>query len=230
MPFARVLRLLVLGAALPLLAASALAQTTTLEATGRRSYYDDTSKETVVTGNARLAYGDVVLTADEIRYSAATNLATATGNFVLNYASRRLVADRGTYNLATRAISVRNLRLGEFPVYLSGDTVEGTLDELVFTNATVFFRENEGYTPSIRAQKLTYAHGKIVRAEGLALGLLGGHFISFPHFEQALDAAYVSYLSGRIGYRGNLGVIGELGLHVPVAEGVKLGADLGLYT
>jgi len=230
MPFARVLRLLVLGAALPLLAASALGQTTTIEATGKTSATDLTTGETVITGNARLAYGEVVLTADEIRYSDATKLATASGNFVLNYASRRLVADRGTYNLATRALSVRNLRLGEFPVYLSGDTVEGTLDELVFTNATVFFRENAGYTPSLRAQKLTYAHGKIVRAEGLALGLLGGHFISFPHFEQALDAAYVSYLSGRIGYRGNLGVIGELGLHVPVAEGVKLGADLGLYT
>lgn len=230
MPFARGLRLLALGASLALLAAPARAQTAMFEATGKASATDLTTGETVLTGNARLVYGDVVLTADEIRYNPATRLATATGNFVLNYGRRRLVADRGTYNLTTRAINVSNLRLGEFPVYLSGDTVGGTLDELVFTNATVFFREDAGYTPSIRARKLTYAKGKIVRAEGLGLGLLGGHFISFPHFEQALDAAYVSYLSGRAGYRGNLGVLAELGLHVPVAEGVKIGADLGLYS
>lgn len=230
MPFARAFRLLALGASLSLLAAPGRAQTATPEATGKSFHYDDVTKESIFTGNARLVYQDVVLTADDIRYNAATSLATASGNFVLNYGKRRLVADRGTYNLATRAISVRNLRLGEFPVYLSGDTVEGTLDELVFTNATVFFRENAGYTPSIHAQKLTYARGKIIRAEGLSLGLLGGHFISLPHFEQALDGALVSYLTARIGYRGNLGAYAELGMHLPVAAGVKLGADVGLYT
>ena len=230
MSFARVLRHCALGTVLCLLAAAVRAQTTTPEATGKTFHYEDATKESIFSGSARLVYGDIVLTADEIRYSAATNLATATGNFVLNYGKRRLVADHGTYNLATRAINVHHLRLGEFPVYLSGDTVEGTLDELVFTNATVFFRENAGYTPSIRAKKLTYARGKIVRAEGLGLGLLGGHFISFPHFEQALDAAFVSYISGRIGYRGNLGIFTELGLHVPVTDGVKLGADVGVYS
>ena len=228
---ARVRRLSVLaGAALGLLAPLSHAQTGQPVVDGRKFDYNDTTKETIVTGDARLTYGDILLTAGEIRYSAATNLATATGNFVLTYGKRRLVADQGTYNLATKGINVRNLRLGEFPVYLSGDTVEGTLDEMVFTNATVFFRENAGYTPSIHARRLTYARGKIVRAEGLSIGLLGGHFISFPHFVQPLDAAFVSNLSARIGYRGNLGAYTELGLHLPVAEGAKLGADVGLYS
>ena len=115
MPFARVLRLLALGAVLGLLAAPARAQGVTPEATGRNFHYEDATKESVFTGNARLVYGEVVLTADEIRYSAATNLATATGNFVLNCGKRRMVADHGTYNLATKEINVHNLRLGEFP-------------------------------------------------------------------------------------------------------------------
>ncbi len=218
------------GAAWCLLAPSTSAQTTRPEVTGRNFSYVDATKETIVTGEARLTYADTLLTADEIRYSTATNLATATGHFILTYGKRRLVADAGTYNLATQAIQVRHLRLGEFPVYLSGDSAEGTLEELVFTNATVFFRENAGYTPSIRADKLTYAQGKIVRAEGLKLGLLGGHFISLPHFEQALNADFVSYVSAHVGYRGSLGAYTELGLHLPVAPGVDLGADLGLYT
>ncbi len=218
------------GTVMSLLGPLGHAQTNQPVVDGKKFNYDDASKETVVTGNARLTYGDLLLTADEIRYSAATSLATAKGNFVLTYGKRRLVADEGTYNLATKGIQVRNLRMGEFPVYLWGDTVDGTLDEMVFTNATVFFRENASYTPSIHARRLTYARGKIVRADGLSIGLLGGHFISFPHFEQSLNGTFVSYLSARIGYRGNLGVLAELGFHLPVADGVKLGADVGLYS
>ena len=224
-------RLSILAAAmLGLLAPLASAQGLQPVIDGKKFDSNYATKETIVTGDARIVYGDTVLTADEIRYSGTSNLATATGHFVLTYGKRRLVADSGSFNLATKAIHVRNLRLGEFPVYLSGDTVDGTLDEMVFTNATVFFRENAGYTPSIHAQSLTYARGKILKAEGLSLGLLSGHFITLPHFEQTLDAAFVSYLSAKVGYRGNLGVFTELGLHVPVAAGVQLGADAGLYS
>jgi len=231
MPFAR--RLPVLLGTLCLLAGLASAQPAApaqLQATGERTVYDDATKETLLTGHARLINGDTVLTADAIRYNTATGVATATGHFVLTSGRRRLVADEGTYNLATRAINVRNLRVGEFPIYVSGDNVTGTPDELVFTNATVFFRENAGYTPSIRARHLTYARGRIVRAEGLSLGLLGGHFITLPHFEQALDVDFVSYISAHLGYRGNLGVFTELGLHLPIAPGIQVGADVGLYS
>jgi len=231
MILARVRRLSVLaGAALCLLGPVARAQPIQPVIEGKKFDSNYETKESVVTGEAKLTYADTLLTADEIRYNATTGVATATGHFILTYGKRRLVADEGTFNLATKALNVRNLRLGEFPVYLSGDTVEGTLDEMVFTNATVFFRENAGYTPSIHAQRLTYARGKIVRAEGLSLGLLGGHFITMPRFEQSLNTDFVSYISAHFGYRGNLGVFTELGFHVPVAPGVKLGADVGLYS
>lgn len=227
MPFAR--RLSVLLGTLCLLAGLVHAQQAQLEVTGERTVYDDTTKETLLSGNARLVSGDTVLTADAIRYNTATGVATASGHFVLTSGRRRLVADDGTYNLATREINVRHLSVGEFPVYVSGDAVTGTPDELVFTNATIFFRESAGYAPSIKAKQLTYARGRIVRAEGLSLGLLGGHFISLPHFEQALDVNFVSYISARLGYRGNLGAFALLGLHLPLAPGVQAGADAGLY-
>ncbi len=201
-----------------------------LQVSGERTTYDDSTKETVLTGNARLVNGDTVVTADTIRYNTASTTVAASGHFVLTTGRRRLVADEGTYNLATREINVRNLRVGEFPIYVAGDTVTGTLDELVFTNATVFFRENASYTPSVRAQHLTYARGKIVKADGLSVGLLGGHFISFPHFEQQLSTDFVSFISAHLGYRGNLGVFAELGAHIPVSPGVQVGADVGLYS
>ncbi|HEX7631925.1 MAG TPA: LPS assembly protein LptD, partial [Lacunisphaera sp.] len=200
------------------------------QVTGDRTVYDDTTKETVLTGHGRLVNGDTIITADTLRYNTATTIVTASGHLVLTTGKRRLVGDEGTYNLTTRELNVRNLRVGEFPIYVSGDTVSGTIDELVFTNATVFFRENASYTPSVHAEHLTYARGKIVKADGLRLGLLGGHFISLPHFEQKLGVDFVSFISAHVGYRGNLGVFAQLGLHVPVAPGVQAGADVGLYS
>jgi LPS-assembly protein len=232
MPLAR--RLAAYLGSLCLLAGLARAQpapaAAQMQATGERTVYDDTTKETVLTGHARLVNGDTLLTADEIRYNAATHLATARGNLVIARGPRRLVADSGTYDTASGQLEVRNLRIGEFPVYVSGESVSGTLDVLVFTNATIFFRENAGYTPSVKARRLTYARGRIVRAEGLSLGLHGGHFISLPQFQHTIGADFVSFISAHLGYRGNLGVFTELGLHLPLAPGFQAGAELGLYS
>jgi LPS-assembly protein len=232
MLLARVARFFsVSAAAVCLLAVVARAQPVQPVVTSEKNaVYDIDTGELVFKDHARLVYGEILLTADEIRFNQKTTLATATGHFVLTYGKRRMLADGGTYNVDTKALHVRNLRLGEFPIYLSGDTVDGTLDEMVFTNATVFFRENASYTPSFHANHLTYAKGKIVRADGLSLGLMGGRFLSLKSFQQALDSSFISYLSGTVGYRGNLGALAELGLHIPVSSDLKLGADLGIYT
>jgi LPS-assembly protein len=227
----RVLRsFLTLGLVLFLAAGVAPAQSGQPDLTGKVFGYDDKTKDAIITGDARLTLGDLVLTADEIRYNASTQIATARGHLIITSGARRLVADEGTYHTPDGQITARNLRVGQFPVYVSGETVAGTFDQLVFTNATVFFRENASYTPSITATRLTYAKGKIVKAEGLGIGLLGGHFIHLPRFEQSLNTDFISYLTASVGYRGRLGVFSVLGLHLPVAEGVKLGADLGLYS
>lgn len=230
MIFAR-LRPLLLALALASAAVSGrAAQPIVPTISGDNATFDLKTGENVLQGNARITYGDILLTAEELRYQTATNVVTARGNFVLTQGSRRLVAESGRFDLATRSLQVKRLRLGEFPLYLSGDSAVGTLDEMTFTNATIFFREDARFTPSLRADRLLYRRGQIVRAEGLRLGLLSGHFISLPHFEQALNAEFTSYISGHLGYRGNLGAFAELGLHLPVVPGWQVGADLGLYS
>jgi LPS-assembly protein len=227
---ARPARLLLACLAL-LLAAPLRAQAGSLtpQATGRETSYDDKTKELVLRGDARLTYGELVLLADEIRYNGESQTVTAVGHFVLSTANRRLVADHGTYNLADGTLHIRHLRLGQFPIYLMGDTVDGTLDHLVLTNATIFFRENARYSPSIKARRLVYQRDRIVAGEDLELGLLGGHFLKLPKFEHDLHTDLISYLSGRLGYRRNLGALAEFGVHLPVAEGSRLGVDGGLY-
>ena len=218
--------LLALAAAWPAFAAPAAPVATADNPTT----FDQQTGELVLSGNARLTYEDIVLTADTIRYDRRTNLATATGHFILSSGPRRLVADEGTYNLADKTLKVRNLRLGQFPFYLTGETVEGTIDRLVVTNATIFFRENAAYAPSLHADRIIYERGRIASGHGLRLGLLGGRFLSLPQFEHDLTKDLVSYINGKVGYRRNLGALVELGAHVPIAPGLKAGADVGLYT
>lgn len=197
--------------------------------TGKETVYDDRTKELVVHGAARLVWGEVVLTADELRYRRESNTVSASGHFILTRGARRLVADEGTYDLASGTLHVRNLRVGEFPVYVTGESVDGTFDQLVFTNATIFFRENAAYAPSIRARKVVYEKGQIVSGEGLQLGLLGGHFLSLPTFQHKLGTELFSYFVGKVGYRASLGPFVEADGRVPIAPGVKAGADIGLY-
>lgn len=199
------------------------------DVTGRETIYDDATRTLRLIGDARLVYRDLVLTADEIEYRREQNNITARGKFVVTQAGRRLVADSGTYDLNTGILHVQNLRVGQFPIYIHGESVSGTLDELVFTNATIFFREDAAYAPSIRAARITYRRGRIVAGEGLELGFLGGHFFRLPKFQHDLTSELVSYLTAKAGYRRNLGLFAEAELRLPVARGLKAGADLGLY-
>lgn len=198
--------------------------------TARLSTYDLETKELVAKDDARLTYGQLLLTADEIRYNQLSKTVTAKGHLILTRGDRRLVAEDGTYNLENDTLHVHQVRLGRFPFYITGDTVDGTLENLVITNANVFFRENAAYAPSIRAKKLVYQGGRIVSGENLQLGLLGGHFISLPTVSHDLHSELISQISAKVGYRSSLGVFADLGLQLPVADGVKVGANAGLYS
>lgn len=194
------------------------------------STYDFATKELVFAKEARLVYGDLVLTADTIRYNQQTKTASAQGNLILTRGDRRLLAEDGTYNLETDTIHVRGVRFGRFPFYITGDTVDGTMEKLIVTNARVFFRENASFAPSLSADKITYEQGRIVSGEGMKFGFLSGHFLSLPSFTHDLHSELISAMSIHAGYRSSLGLSGEFGLQVPVAEGIKLGGDAGLYT
>ncbi len=128
MPPVRVLRpLFVLSLACALAAGVARAQSGQPDIHGDVFGYDDTTKDAIVTGNARMTLGDLLLTADEIRYNSATQIAAARGHLIITSGARRLVADEGTYHTPDGQITARNLRVGQFPVYVSGETVAGMI-------------------------------------------------------------------------------------------------------
>ena len=194
------------------------------------TYFDGRTKEAVGVGNAQLAYGDLLLVADEIRYSTDTKIAIAHGHAVLTQGARRLLADSITFQLNDGTYSVQNLRMGEYPLNLTGSSATGDRHTITLNDAKATFHEPGPFVPTLRADRLIYAPDTKLQAEGANLGIGGLRPVGFNFFKQDLKEPLLSYVSLTAGYRASLGAYLESGLHLPVAEGFRLGLDLGIYT
>jgi len=192
---------------------------------------DYVTGELVARGNASLADTGVLLTADEIRYNQKTQIATASGKVVLDRTGDRLLADSLTYDRRTGNFAARNLRAGRYPYYIEGPTAEGNRTQVVVHNATVIFREPGSWQPTIKAKTITYSPGHYLRVSGADVGI--GSYRPVPIYHIAEDLARGSSLwavTVEGGYRHTLGPYIDAGLHVPVADGLSVGPDIGVYT
>lgn len=227
----RRLRLLLLPALLALLPAVRAAEPVLPVFTSEEpTYFDGRTKEAVGVGNAQLAYGDLLLTADEIRYHTDTRIVVARGHATFTKGARRLLADVITYHLDEGTYTVENLRMGEYPLYLTGKSAVGDRTTLTVQDAHATVHEPGPFVPTLHADRIFYTPGQRLRAESASLGVGEVRPLAFGRFQQNLKEPLISYVSLTGGYRASLGVIVEAGLHVPVAPGFRLGGDLGIYT
>ncbi len=186
--------------------------------------------ETVFIGNTHLTYEDVLLLADELHYNYTTQVVVARGNVSLTRGTQRLLADEITYHLTARSYSVKGLRLGDSPLYVSGSGLVGDTSAVTIHDAQLFYSEPGPWTPSLRADSLTYTPGKMVRADNARLGFGAFKFLPLPTFNQSVKDPLFELLSIRVGYRSSLGAFADVGLLAPVAPDLKLGGDLGFYS
>ena len=191
---------------------------------------DPQTGDTVGTGNARLTYEDAVLTADQIRYNADKQTATARGNVALTRGARRFLADEIVYHLNNKTYSVTRLRVGDAPLYASGELLEGAEKEIVLNQATFSYQEPGPVTPTLTADILRIIPGDRIIADQAHLGIGSVPIIPIYRIEQSVNDPLFSHLSAKLGYKKSLGAFADIGLHLPVAPGVKMGGDVGLYT
>ncbi|HEV8072767.1 MAG TPA: LPS assembly protein LptD, partial [Opitutaceae bacterium] len=200
------------------------------ELSGQSSTYDLTTQENVITGHAQLVYGDAVLTANEIRINRNTFMAAATGQVALTRGPQRLLADRLTFRLTDGFFQLEHVRLGEFPVYISADSVAGTKAKMTFKNAVFTLHEPDPYTPTAHADTLVYEPGKFLIADGATIGIGPVRPLILPHLNQRTDKqSFLSYFSADAGYRSSLGPYAGLSLDAPVLPDVNLGGHLEYY-
>lgn len=191
---------------------------------------DLTTGENIRRGNARLAYGGAILSADEIRYNFRTKIAYARGNVILQQENRRMIAEEMTYRLADSSFDVKNLRLGVDPIYVSGSTVKGTPSEVIVEQATATFREPGAWTPTLRANRLTFRDDDQLELDGGRVGLGRHTLLPLPGFPIPIDQVFLRYLTLGGGYRRSLGAFFEIGVQLPVARGFEAGPAIGYYS
>ncbi|HEU5080608.1 MAG TPA: LPS assembly protein LptD [Opitutaceae bacterium] len=191
---------------------------------------DAKTGEIVFTGNAHLQWENALLLADEIRYNPKTNIAVARGHVSLTRGPRRMLADQLVYKIEDQSFTVENMRLGEFPLYMTGVHVSGDRSKIIVDDARLFYTEPDSIAPSLKAERVYYTPGQTVSADKARIGLGTTVPISIPKFEQKLNESLLGYTDAHFGYRASLGAHVGLGLHVPVFDGVKLGGDIAYYT
>lgn len=194
------------------------------------THTDTASGDQIFTGNARLDYDGALLTGDEIRYNIFKQTAIARGHVTLTRGPQRMLADEIVYHLADKTYSVTRLRFGQSPLYLSGDQVTGSGKEIILHDATFAYHEPGLLAPTLSAKTLTLIPGDRVIAEQARLGLGDTPIIPFHRIDQNLNDPIISHMSAKVGYKKSLGPFIDVGLHLPVAPGVKFGGDVGLYT
>ena len=189
-----------------------------------------TESETVFTGGARLTYDNLLLLADEIHYNPKTQIAHAIGSVSMTRGTQRLLADEITYSLTDRTYTVKNVRAGTPPYYISGSSVEGGPEAIIIHDATLTFSDPSILTPTLTAKTLTYTPGESVKTNNAQVGVGPFRPIPVPSYKQSVKDPLFSYMTARAGFSSRLGVFTELGLLAPVTPSVKLGGDLGIYT
>ena len=190
--------------------------------------FDYGTREMVVL-DARLTYGELVLTADQIRYNDQTRQAAARGHLVLTRGTLRLVADEGTYSLTEGKVHLTNTRAGYYPLYLQGRTLEGNTQEFTLQDATLSYGEPGAFTPTLRAASLDFVEGKSFRAHGSHLRLGPIPLLPLPVFSQRLDTPPLD-AEIRAGFRSSLGAFLDVTALAPITEGVYFGPEIGLYS
>lgn len=186
--------------------------------------------ETIFTGHPHVDYGDVRLTADELRINFRTKIVVARGHAILTRGPRRLLSDEITYNANDGTYTVGRLRMGDYPIYLSGSSATGNADSITINDARASIPEPGELIPTLQAARLFFGSDRRMHAERASVGLGSVRPVALRGFEHHLGAPLVSNVSATGGYRSSLGLFAVAGLHIPVSSTVRLGADLGLYS
>ncbi len=181
-------------------------------------------------GNARIADGAQLLVADRIVYQPTTQTAVATGNVAFTRGEVRLLADRLVYRLETGAFSAENIRLGSHPYFVEGASAAGSRTEITVQKATLSYGEPGPWQPTIAADSIVFSPGQQFRMVNMSAGIGSMQPIPIPRFEQNLRTPLVGSVNLNGGYRSSLGVFLEATVHAPVKPGLRLGADVGLYS
>lgn len=199
-----------------------------------RNVMDQATNELILTGNARIGDGVSLIQADEIRYkkTADSEIITAIGHIQFTGGNLRLLADRLAFERRKGTFTAENVRLGGHPYFIEGFSATGTFKEITIQRARASYGEPGPWQPTLSAATIVYLPDtEEIKSQDVMLGIGHAQPIPIPRLNYKLAApAIFAADSLNAGYRRSLGVFLEGSLLAPVTPGLRLGADVGIYT
>ncbi len=215
------------------LALAASASAATPDATSVGADHQEISMrtgETILTGHPHIDYGNLRLTADELRYNPKSRTVVASGHAILTEGPRRLLADKIAYHSADGTYEVDDVRMGEFPIYISGASATGDRRGVTISDARVSIPEPGALIPSLHAARLFFSSDRKIHADSASVGLGSIRPLALHGLDHDVQHPVIPYATLTGGYRRSLGVFALAGLHLPLNEFFRLGGDIGVYS
>lgn len=191
---------------------------------------ESSATESVASGHARFAQGNLVLSADQLTLARDRSTVTAAGHVVATRDTQRLLADQLVYKIGIGTFSAQHVRFGAYPYYVEGDSATGDPGEIRVSHATLTYGEPGPWQPTLRAESIIYSPGKRIRTEDSRAGIGTTHFLPFPKITHDFHESVISHLSATGGFNRTLGAYVEASAHLPAAPGLFLGANAGFYS
>lgn len=172
--------------------------------------FNNETKDLIARENAELITPQFSVQADQLTLNQKTNIATAEGNVRLSYRASRILTQRAEYDIKAKRIHAEQLRAGLNPLYLKGNSVDGTPEGMVINNATLYFVEPDPYALNLAASSMTILpdpYRVVIKDATFRLGPVP--FFYLPSYTQTLNDRPPFRVKLNGGTRKSLGVYGE---------------------
>ncbi len=224
-PIQRIYLMTTIAVSLPVLASG---QAPELSADEPIAYTADNGM-LIATGNAVYEDENTRVEADTIEYNRIEDRIDASGNVRVTREGMRLLTERLIYDAKTKHVSAGKFRAGYPPLFIEGESFEGTLDEIDFSKVTVYFREPVANSPKLEVNSGKYVAGESVSGKGLRLNAIGGFKLPLPGFDYAFGSATAD-VDARIGFRNSLGAFVRTRWLYPYSQSLAVGGNVDVFS
>lgn len=195
-------------------------------------FYDYGEHRAIADGNARVTFDkDTYLLADKLTYE--DNVFAATGQVQLDKDRWLYIGESIGYDNENQKISGENIRLGNSPIYLQAESVEGSLAHenrvLHIYNGQFYYGEPGPFTISVRAKHAKITGFKRIRFDSADV-FLGKCKLAHIHKYTQMIYSPPFYVRGEYGQRTDLGFWGKQLMLLNAGEYIRYGAEVDLYS
>lgn len=111
--------------------------------------FNEETQEVTLRGDAELISDKALIRADEIRLNNESLNTTASGDVRINMDDLRLVGECVEYNVSAETLNAGPFRAGNAPLYISGNHIEGPINDLKIDEANIFLGEPDCLSPNL---------------------------------------------------------------------------------